>query len=189
MIGQDSDFKVDINIFGDDRMYVVDPSGSNLTNYSTDEGFFAFALNPDLRTPTEDSPVILRVVASAEGYVSTSQPIRITEDSDYDYVVYMLELDNPADGVVVLNNQDIGLISDGIVEDDIVVSTTDEELSIVIKANTILKDANGALLNGDLTATLVYFDPTKEKALSAFPGGLDVTVSNEQGVEEEGYSS
>jgi hypothetical protein len=181
LIGLDSENQVDIQLVGQHADQIVDPSGYHLDSYHAADGIIALALDPSHQTPSNDNPFEVLLVISSEGYLTTNLPIKLLETGDHDYVLMMVDLHNPGDGISVLTSENIGQLTNGTLESDIEISTNNDKVKVTLYSGTMMSDRNGNQLNGELSATLVHFDPAVESTLDAFPGGLDVTTNEESG--------
>ncbi|MCD6333099.1 MAG: hypothetical protein J7L89_07495, partial [Bacteroidales bacterium] len=184
LIGEDDDTRIKVTIYGKDADWVLDPSGSRFAEYYSSSGYLGLALDPYKAHPTVDNPVSFIAVVDIDGYVSTSLPVRIDSEGIHEYDLRLVSLINPPDGVSVTQDPNIGSVTDGVVQEDINISTDSDRAKISIDQGTVLLDQDGEPLEGNLNVDLVYFDPTKEGALEVFPGGMNVVVKNETGVEE-----
>jgi len=185
VIGSNDEMKAKVTIYGTDANWVLDPSGERYTEYLSSSGYVGLALDPYNAKPTADQQVKFVAVVDLDGYVSTSIPIKLNSEGIHEYVVELVSLVNPPDGVTVTQKDHVGSAANGVVDKDIDVSTENNEATITINKGTTLFDIDGVALEGDLKVDLVYFDPTNEEALGVFPGGMNVTVKNESGVEED----
>jgi len=174
-----------ITIHGENRELVLDPSGSRYESFSTNSGYVGLALDPYLKKPTEDNPVKFTAVIDVDGYVATSLPVVITREGEHELIVKLVEVLNPPVGVTITEQKSIDNVTNGIINEDIEIRTSSDEVVVKIDSGTILKDADGQALEGALDVVLAYFDPMEEEALDVFPGGMDVTVTNEEGQPED----
>lgn len=180
LIGFEGNEQVKVTITGENAAAVLDNTGVLKEEYKSSNGFLALALNPNTQfVPSQSSPIKFTIVASIDGYISTSKNITISEEGTYNEKIVMTDISNPPPGVIVQETKDAGNLESetGTVESEIVVNTQGGEAEIIIPAGTVIKDSDGNTLSGSLDVTLVYFDNLLDGSLAAFPGGLMTRVN------------
>lgn len=128
------------------------------------------------------------MLISAGGYLTTSFPITITSQGYSAYNMYVINIANPPDGVSISQTGNAGTCnSSGVLSSEATLTTTLTNgtggvSKIRLPAGTIITDNSPSPinLNGQLSATIAYFDPTKESALRCFPGGFNKRLWNVQ---------
>lgn len=190
LIGQSSDAQVKVVISGPNADAVLDNTGISKDEFYSINGFMGLSLNPNSEyVPTASNPIRFTVVATLNGYVSTSKTITIGKEGTYNEFIVMTDISNPPDGVVVKEENDIGDLQDGVVQEEISVKTQNGEASITIPSGTVIKDANGNTLSGSLDILLIYFSNLEDASLAAFPGGLMTSVNQNGGTEDGAFFS
>ena len=180
MIGQDDDTKVKVIITGPDADAVLDNTGIAKDEFYSTKGFMALALNPNSEfVPTAENPIRFTVVATLDGYISTSKTITLGQEGTFNERIVMTDISNPPSGVVVKEEKGIGDLQDGVVQEEISVRTQNDEAYLIIPGGTVIKDGNGNTLTGSLDITLVYFSNLEDASLAAFPGGLMTRVKQD----------
>ncbi len=186
LIGQDDNTQVRVVISGSDADAVLDNTGVSQDEFYSTNGFVGLGLNPNSEyVPTASNPIKFTVVATLDGYVSTSKNFTIGKEGTYNDKIVMTNISNPPSGVVVKEEKGIGDLQEGIVQEEISIKTQNGEASITIPAGTVIKDGNGNTLSGSLDITLIYFSNLEDASLAAFPGGL-MTQVNQDGVVSDG---
>ncbi len=185
-VGFNDGKKVEVSIFGPDSQWVVDNSGKRMQKMYSAAGYLTCGLDPYNAKPTPNDPVSLILVADVDGYVSTSMPITLRSEGSHDFVVNMVDLAFPPDGVVVTARDNSGSTVGGKLVKDMDMSTDNSDVNMKIPAGTEIRDAQGNLLDGKLKTTIVHFNPVRDSALRCFPGGLNVDVNKEGGERENG---
>lgn len=177
LIGQSDNTEVKVVITGANADAVLDNTGVKKDEYYSTNGFMGLALNPNNEyVPTVSNPIKFTIVASLEGYISTSKGVTIGKEGTYNEKIVMTNISNPPNGVVVKEEKGIGNLVGGALQDEVTVKTQNDEASITIPAGTIIKDGDGNTLSGTLDITLVYFNNIEDESLAAFPGGLMTTI-------------
>ncbi|MEH0154344.1 hypothetical protein V6R21_09385 [Limibacter armeniacum] len=170
----------------------ISVSGPNATSilsqnlnrrFSVNEfGFLTLVVKSQSEVPIQ---LDFTVTAKLSNYLTTSRNITTTNaEAQYVYI-NMVNLSSPPEGISV---QEINFNTDsqGATTQEMSFQTysyDQEGASVTIPNGTIMKDAKGRPVTGNVTAQLVYFSPNSPQALEAFPGGLD----NISLREEEGY--
>lgn len=173
LIGQEDDKKVRLIVTGESADAVLDLSGSSHDYYMSAHGLISLALNPAAKfLPSESAPLHLSFVASLDGYFTASQSLSISRDGNYNLKIFMVDRENPPEGVTIVKAENVGSLVQGIVQDELTVETEDGMVRLTLPAGTIVKDDHGGPLNASLTITLAYFSNTEQTSLAAFPGGL-----------------
>lgn len=169
-----SNQKVKISILGEDASSIVNNVGTN--KIEVDKGVIVLAVAKDV-TPSTSNPVKFRIIANANGYLTTSKNFTIVGESSNNYVVEMVKISDTPKGVSAIESN-IGNSSNGTTS-NVSISTptidTDYEetkASVNIPQGTKLRDKNGNLISGTINSTFVYFNNQDESSLNAFPGGL-----------------
>jgi len=158
MIGQSDDTKVKVIITGPNADAVLDNTGISKEEFYSTKGFLGLALNPNSEfVPTAENPIRFTVVATLDGYISTSKTITLGQEGTFNERIVMTDISNPPSGVVVKEEKGIGDLQDGVVQEDISVRTQNDEAYLIIPGGTVIKDGNGNTLTGSLDITLVYF--------------------------------
>ena len=174
---------VTVSIKGDQKNNVFNGSGQQVSQFTTDEtGLVGFHMR---NIDSSDFPVKLKVVASHPDYESSGTTVDVTKNGDTNFNISLVDMSEPPAGVVAKSV--MGSSSDdGVVEADITLNSGIDDSSggnatMVVTQGTVMTDAAGKPVTGELTATTVYYNNTDETALETFPGGLT-------GVEVDNYS-
>ena len=186
LIGQSDNTQVKVIITGLNADAVLDNTGISKNEFYSTNGFLGLGLNPNSEyVPTVSNPIKFTVVATLNGYISTSKTFTIGKEGTYNDKIVMTNISNPPDGVIVKEEKSIGNLLSGIVQEEISVETQGGEVSIKIPGGTVIKDGSGNPLTGSLDITLVYFSNLEDASLAAFPGGL-MTQVNQNGEIRDG---
>jgi len=186
LIGFNDGKQVQINVFGPDSQWVVNTSGEYRNEFLTSSGYMTAGLDPYHAKPTPNDPVQLTLVAQLDGYLSTSMSLTLVGEGSHDYVINMVNMEAPPEGVSVAQFGDIGSSTSGKIDENIEISTQDNEVSVKLNEGTDIRDEAGKPLQGKLAMSIAYFNPTKSEALSSFPGGLSVEVNKEDNSNSKG---
>lgn len=181
---------VKIRIEGQDKLSVVDVTGKAIQTVSTNTGIASFAITDDV-TPTIAQPVKLLLIVEADGYIKTSKPVTVQNTERQSVTVNLVEIQNLPDGVSGGNsntgntNPTTGTTAPIVVE-TVPETLTDVTAQVDIDPNTVIYDAGGQALSGQLSTSVVYFDGESTESLESFPGGFTVNVPNNPEGEDDG---
>ncbi|MDH0032890.1 MULTISPECIES: hypothetical protein [unclassified Acinetobacter] len=146
-----------------------------------DTGSTTIFLKADaVKNATVANPVKLRLVASADGYFSSSTDV-IYNGSDLTLIrINLVNKAEPPAGVAVAVQKDAKADSTGTLSTalNLTATTTDTaskgaSATFTLPSGTVLKDRNGEPLTGDLQVSIGYFSPKTENIGEVFPGGLN----------------
>jgi len=144
----------------------------------SETGQFTFNLKKGVK-PSKENPIIIKAIVEADGYFSSSEDLEITNESTSTFDIKLVNVKDPPSGVdtkenrLVLNN---GKLTENI-NVNLFNSTNNTKASISIKPDTIMKDKNGNVLNGNVNMEVGFFDSQDTNSLQAFPGGFRATVT------------
>jgi len=172
-----------IFIEGPDKVQVRDIGGKETIKIVN--GFAGMTLRSGTN-PNLNNPVRVTVICRADGYLSTSRSLTITEHGGYDLFLKMVRIEDPPPGV------------SGIVHNELVISPTGENpftvkiktptliatgtsATITIPQGTIIRTKNGEPLSGSVTTRVMFFSNQNTESMEAFPGGFSSQVTLNSG--------
>ena len=161
---------IKIDIEGADKGKITDMAKNSMNTFKTADGILSFGILDGAAYPLK-----ITVIASAEGYVTTSMPLTINAKGG-SYNIFMVKKSDPPAGVVFSTSTIANLVG-GVIPSETTASTTiingaSGIAKIKLPAGTIITDNNNAALSGSTTCEIVYYDPTIKSALNCFPGGF-----------------
>lgn len=176
--------KIDVSFGGPNAADVITVNNKSMTQTSTTEGVIFFAVN-DAKNPNPQNPVNVLVVAKSPNYISTSQLIAISKTGANYFTINMTNVtaNQQPTGVTTTAKSNLTSTSSNTGTTQPITVATNENnpssvgASITVPQGTILKDASGNKLTGNVNARVTYFNPTEEEALKTFPGGLTVNTN------------
>ena len=149
-----------VKITGENALDVV--NFLNKLEFTPQNGLITIGLKKG-STPSEAKPYRFNVVVTAEGYLSTVQPIVVTEDKIQVVTLSMINLKAPpTSALVTTKNFTAGDAA----------AIQSPALNVNVAAGTTMTDANGAALSGNVSSTMVGFDIKSNDTQLAFPGGF-----------------
>lgn len=166
-----------VEVSGASSEIVRDIIGVEHEYYYPQEGFVSFGLLPET-LPTESNPIRFSIKSTIYGYLTQSREISICEPGDYYIKVSMINLSDPPEGVIVETLNNVGNLYNGVVFEDVTISTSNMEASVTIPSGTKLLDADTNILSGKLNLTLVYLNPETDMGLKTMQSGIVSTVLN-----------
>lgn len=173
---------VELKITGENAGEVIDFWGAKPAKFRTDQGIIHLALNPNASAPSSTNRKSFSILAEADGYISTGQFVRIYDEGIHQVLLFMVNENNPPEGVSIADEQDVSNAGqNGVLENEIAVSTPNEGINFTIPSGSALKDEAGVPLEGSIDVFIAHFENTTEEALRSYPGGFStlVNTSNE----------
>lgn len=137
--------------------------------------------------PTADNPVFFNVNLRAPGFMDVTYLVSIGDTGRYSYQIPMVELNNAPEGVAVLVNRDYTLDNTGTVPSKIeiqtpVVPNKPENVKLVINPGTVMRDADGNPVTGNISIEMAHHDNRAFESVNSFPGGFFIdNVVDENG--------
>lgn len=127
--------------------------------------------------PNADKPVIFNINVSAPGFMDVNYPVTIGDTGKYSYQIPMVELNNAPKGVAVVVNNNITLDNTGAVPAKIEFQTPPvanklENVKVTINPGTIMRDASGNPITGNVTIQMAHHDNRAFESVNSFPGGF-----------------
>lgn len=172
---------VTLRISGPAAPRVIDVVGTSATQLTTESGFVALGLTGAV--PTNAAPAELLVLASAAGYLETSQPLRLAAERSGPAIIRMVAPTSPPPGTAAGSSGAAHAGPGGVLAATVTVSTaadavTGGRATVRLPAGSVVRDPSGTPLSGALQTTIVYFNNRSEESLTAFPGGFGAQVAN-----------
>lgn len=168
---------VTFTVTGPNASNVVDENGTRITTSTAADGNFS----ADYRgTPTAGSPISVSIIASKNGYVSSSAALLTDAEGAIAETVRLVQISQPPAGVAV--KSDTSATSGGMTLTEKTVSSTAAATgtgggSITIPQSTQARRSDGTPAAGTLAIDAVFFDNQTEDSLDSFPGGFGVEVN------------
>ncbi|OYU93075.1 MAG: hypothetical protein CFE21_21875 [Bacteroidetes bacterium B1(2017)] len=128
--------------------------------------------------PSQENPVDFKVLISANGYLKTSQNIRMTSLSALPIDIFMVKLSDLPEGATA-KQSNVSTKADGAVAQNQVVAVQNGSLAtnLNLSEGTIGKDNQGNIVSGILQTTMVSFSGGSAEARKSFPGGNTITMA------------
>lgn len=141
-------------------------------------GIAYFAIKDNL-IPTTNSPIEILIITKSETYLSTSKRIFITYPGTSNHIVNMMRLTGNLPSGVTTNSQSFGNVAttSGTTINIQASSGGTYPARLIVPQNTVLRDANGNVLSGNVSTQITSFDPTNRAAVPNFPGGFSVNTN------------
>ena len=169
--------KFTVRIVGKPKDAVADIVGLQKDEYNPRKGMLTFGLVPGAESvPSTTSPIRFTIVAQSNNYLISTKEVIITSEGDYLVKIFMVNTDNPPQGVSINRLYSVGNLVNGILQDDISIATANSEATVIIPAGTKLLRNDSIELAGKLNLTLAYYSNMEDNALASFTGGITGTV-------------
>ncbi|MDR1200475.1 MAG: hypothetical protein LBL58_02435 [Tannerellaceae bacterium] len=166
--------KVTVNVMGTDANAVYNNLGAEGSEYTSEIGMLDLVVDPSKNY----SDFILKV--SVAGYSDYYQRIRIDEIKFTPIRILMTNLIDLPEGVSKGEQKQITIPVDGKTTENVSINLNTAN-TINIPKGTMFKDASGNVISGNIESKVLFYDPVKEAALNAFPGGLDIEAVRPDG--------
>lgn len=179
-VGFNGGTTVTATVTGRDADKVIDLLNRSKTSFDAAKGFLSFAIVDEI-IPGQSQPLQFNIVASANGYIRTSVPVTLTEKRNTPIDVYMVNTASLPRGVQGQTNRNIGTVTNGRLTTPQSFSTqadqtTSTRATFQIAQNTVIRDASGNNLQGDLRVDYHQFNSRDTESLQSFPGGFSAQV-------------
>ncbi len=129
------------------------------------------------QTAQVNYPFTIKVIAHAEGYLSSSRIIALKQSGKVDFELLLNEQDNPVEGASVKTDRSGVVNNSGVLQRDITVNTASNanfpgSVKLTLAKDTRITDENNQPLSGGLVVQATYFSSLSTETLQTFPGGL-----------------
>ncbi len=171
---------VSVKVTGKDANNVYNTLGEGLDTYKSLRGMLDLVIDPHFvdSVAMKTNPIEFLVNASYPGYSDYSKKVFISENEVSTVKIALVNLSDAPEGVSVNTNANFATAgSDGKVANTSVATLNGGSTSVEVPKDIILKDANGNVVSGTVKSEIVFYNPAKDGALNAFPGGLDVDAT------------
>jgi hypothetical protein len=169
-----------IKFFGRNKNDVISDVNVPLSEMTVKDGIAYFSIKDNI-IPSTQNPVEIVIVTQNSQYHSTSSRLIITKPGSSTFSVNMLKIQAsyPSNTGISKNEQSFGNVAlpSGTTTNIIATSGGALAATLTVPAGTILRDANGNILSGNVTTQITYFDAVRPTAIPSFPGGFSVTTN------------
>ncbi|MEW6777548.1 MAG: hypothetical protein AB1405_14720, partial [Bdellovibrionota bacterium] len=184
-LGLDHAVPATVRVLGADEGSVTSLAGDPVTEFEVSAGLAVFALEKG-RIPSSSDPVRLTVLAGGEGLLETSTFVQLTQKGDHVVYLSTVEVGDLPGGTATAafgagTADESGLLENPFRIDTPPDSEAQASASLEVPAGTVLTDAEGLPLTGQLTARITFFNNTTPGSLLSFPGGLGVEIAQDEG--------
>lgn len=171
------DNPIKVSFKGNSEAAIMDIIGNRKDSYSSTSGLMTFGLDPSAEfTPTNASPIKFTIVTTYDQHIPSYKDVTISHEGQYVIRVNLVNTSNPPQGIEIVQLDNVGETSNGIVQSTIEISTINSEASIVIPSGIRLMNSNNSGLSGKLNITMVYYSGEENGALRSLPGGATGTI-------------
>jgi hypothetical protein len=172
---------VQVTIFGPDANRIVSYEGEAVSSFQSPKADLFLGLKGEV--PSATKPAEVRIVVSATGYIRSSIYLFIDKAKPEPFSIRLVKKADPPAGVV-LNQESIETAPTGMTKQAKSITTPTNasmttRATVTLPANTLLTDAKGQPVVGNLSAQLVAYSSQTELSLRAFPGGFTTRVTRD----------
>jgi len=127
------------------------------------------------------------LISDVEGYVDTGIQVSSEGQGAATFTIKMVSKANPPAGTKVEEKEFTDAVEGGVAQQEIKVTASvdnsdgasGETSEVRIPAETVMKDANGDVVDGSVTVTVAHHSATEEESTQAFPGGFAVAADTQ----------
>ena len=121
--------------------------------------------------PSQTSPIKFKVLISADGYLSNSSDIILTDVENSLVEIALVKIDSPPVGSAI-KQANVTVTASGVSQATTIEVVNEQNATVVaIEKGTTMKDSQGNAVTGNLTTTVATFSGTSAEAAPSFPGG------------------
>ncbi len=170
-----------VEIVGKSNMMVADILGVNKEKYYPQNGLLSFSLLPDM-APSPSSPVVFTIKTKLLGYLPAFKEVTITSEGDYYIKIPLVYLEMPPEGIIIETLNNVGNLYKGVVNSDIVITTTSGEAKITIPAGAKLSASDSTFLSGNLFLKLIYHNLDSDIGMATISGGVNSSIIKDNNI-------
>lgn len=156
---------VEVLFFGDQRgnTQIIDMYSDVIEEFTATDGFMNVGIQNGA-TLSETSPIVMGLKISSQGYKDQTASIDIRSAGQNYAVLEMVPLSNPPVGVGIIKDILPNVVNDGILSEPIRYSASETtgpltpRIGFDLPEGTLLKDANGTPLSGQLEMEVVIYN-------------------------------
>ncbi len=160
---------INIEIVGAQAANVINFEGEAKSKYTKKGPSFYIGFQNIF--PSLTNPIKLKVLISADGYLSNSRDILLTDVENPPVEIALVKIDSPPAGSAI-KQANISVTTSGASQATTLEVVNQQKATLVaINQGTIMKDSQGNVVTGNLTSTVATFSGTSAEAAPSFPGG------------------
>ncbi|SMO89158.1 hypothetical protein [Gracilimonas mengyeensis] len=166
---------VQVQFEGENGDDVIDVYSDPVDEDEVDGGILNFGIDNSV-TPSETNPVRVRLIAEANGYVTTSKTVAIESEGANEFRIRMMRENDRPSGVNASTNNNASASDDGTVEASYTVNANSSDgesgTTVEVASGTRFVDADGNALTGQLRTRVTNYSPSDVSAMQAIPVDL-----------------
>lgn len=170
IITLDNNQLITVKLSGENNQLVLDATGEYFSQYDVELGALSLAINPN-HTVSQTSSVRFAIEVKAPGYLPAHRNFNIQDEGISSFQVEMIKESTPPEGVQLASYENVASVNGGVLQSEVNIGNTQENFKVVIPENTVIKDADGNALTGNISVKQMTFSANSEEALSLMPGG------------------
>ncbi|MDQ1086491.1 hypothetical protein [Siphonobacter sp. SORGH_AS_1065] len=165
-------FDVSVSGTNADVVYMADGSKT----FKASQGLLPLGMRSKV-TPSASTPLKFTIHATVSGFSPVSYNVMLTDTSQSEIQIPLVELNNPAEGtsarVASTTVDGNGNTTAAVTIVTPKTAATADEATLTIASGTQMQDASGkALAAGQVRMEVVHYTTTSDQSLSSFPGGF-----------------
>jgi hypothetical protein len=160
---------------------IIDIYSDPITNVAVTNGFVNFGISNNI-VPSDNSPASVSLTFSANGYLPRTQTVNLTSTGSSDFRVRLVRESNPPQGIVVATSNPGSTSASGETTTALSIrpsgtagsGQTEEssEVEVVIPSGSVILDASGNPLTGQLSARTQFYDTSVPAAMEGLPDNI-----------------
>ena len=176
--------EVTARFLGDNGADVIDIYSDPMPETTFNGGIGAFGVKNSL-TPSESNPVIVRLVASANGYETSSQTIQIEEVGLTEATLFMSRSNQTVQGGASASGS--GQATSGTVSQPVQATTSGGDATnqataaVSVPVGTQATTSTGQSASGTLQTNVSFYTAPTTQTAQAFPGGFSGGIQQQSG--------
>jgi hypothetical protein len=170
-IGAGNDDEISVTVSGADAGNIIDLAGIRQPVYLSTKGFMAMALHPDRPTPGTQAPVTFVIHAAHPDYLPAVMPVITHREGINPVKVYLVKRTSSPANVDLVHLATETAAADGRLTGVISATTPRKLVTLTVDEGTVLTDAGGARLSGNIAVTIAGWEGATVNGLRTLPGG------------------
>lgn len=169
---------VTIEILGAQAANVINFEGEAKSKYTKKGPSFYIGFRNVI--PSQTSPVKFKVLISADGYLSNSRDIVLTNAQNSPIEISLVKIDTPPVGSAIKQGNVSVTASGASQSTTLEVVNNQQATTVAVNQGTIMNDSKGNAVTGNLTTTVAIFSGTSTEALKSLPGGSAIVLAKDK---------
>jgi len=165
---------INIEILGAQAANVINFEGEAKSKYTKKGPSFYIGFQKIF--PTLANPIKLKILISADGYLSNSRDLVLTSSENPPISIALVKINTPPVGSAIKQGN-VSVTASGASQATTLEVVNEQKATVLaINQGTVMNDSKGNAVTGNLTSTVATFSGNSRKAAGSFPGGSNSAV-------------